>query len=74
MSAKWVRAAETGKAVLASEAKAYFDSSVGKQMDGVIALSVIVKPGDHECYKRNNNAFDLGMAGQYGVYADELRN
>src|SRR5690349_20598683 len=41
-------------------------------MDGIIALSVVIKPGDEVCYKRNNNIFDLGSDGQYGVYADEF--
>jgi hypothetical protein len=60
------------KATKPAAALKYFNDTVGKQMDGMIGLSVIIKPGDVQCYKRNNNLFDLGMAGQYGNLLDEF--
>ncbi len=45
----------------------YFDSKLGSRMDGMIALSVVIKTGDAKCLARYRNIFDLGEGGAFGT-------
>jgi hypothetical protein len=63
--------AEDKKATTPADAKKYVESKLPK-MDGVVALSVIVKPGDSKCLARHQNIFDLGAGGRYGAMLDEF--
>jgi hypothetical protein len=63
--------AEDKKATKPADAKKYVESQLPK-MDGVVALSVIIKPGDTKCLARHQNIFDLGAGGRYGTMLDEF--
>ncbi len=61
---------EDPKAVRPEDALKYVATKLPK-MNGVTALSVIIKPGDAACLARHQNIFDLGVGGRYGtVLAD----
>ena len=49
----------------------YFNKTIGPSMDGILGLSLIIKPSDSACLKRFSNIFDLGMGGQYGSHLDQ---
>lgn len=64
--------AEDAKATKPADAKKYFDTVLGAKMDGMVAMSVIIKPGDKKCLKRHSTILDQGWGGREGLMLDEF--
>lgn len=54
------------KATKPEDAIKHFNAKLGSRMDGMIGMSVVIKPGDAACWKHYQSIFDLGLGGQYG--------
>lgn len=54
------------KSTKPEDAIKYFNQKLGSRMDGMIGMSVVIKPGDAACLKHYRNIFDLGLGGEYG--------
>lgn len=66
------KGSEDEKSTTAADVQKHFNSVLGKKMDGMVALSVIIKPGDAKCLARHQNILDLGFGGRYGVALDQF--
>jgi hypothetical protein len=55
------------KSTKPDEAISYFNAKLGARMNGMIGMSVVIKPGDVACLKKYSSIFEMGDGGRYGT-------